>query len=185
MVLFLEHLPQNLHDWLATQLAAGPEAGTAAGTMVERCLGADIAFMNANGLLHFDAHFRNILTDGHRLYLADLGLAGSPRFDLAADERDFVARNRSHDVAYAARELVNWMVANIAGDSGGLIERFAYVRRCAAGEPPADVPPPAAALMSRHAPVATIMNDFFWDLFGGSRATPYPAQQVERAMSAR
>jgi hypothetical protein len=27
------------------------------------------------------------------------------------------------------------------------------------------------------------MNDFFWDLFGESRATPYPAQQVEQAMS--
>jgi hypothetical protein len=143
--------------------------------------------MNANGLLHFDAHFRNILTDGHRLYLADLGLAVSPRFDLSADERNFVAQNRSYDVAYARRELVNWMVANIAGvadpDSGGPVERFAYVRRCAAGEPPANVPPPAAALISRYAPVATIMNDFFWDLFGESRATPYPARQVEHAIS--
>lgn len=187
VVLFLEHLPHNLQDWLATQLGAGREAGTAACTMVERCLRADIAFMNANGLLHFDAHFGNVLTDGHRLYLADLGLAVSPRFDLSADERDFVAQNRSYDVAYAERELVNWMVANIAGvaapDSGGPIERFAYVRRCAAGEPPANVPPAAAALISRHAPVATVMNDFFWDLFGESRATPYPAQLVEQAMS--
>ena len=187
VVLFLEHLPYTLHDWLATQLTAGREAGTAACSMVERCLRADVAFMNANGLLHFDAHFRNILTDGHRLHLADLGLAGSPRFDLSADERSFLARHRSYDAAYVRRELVNWMVANIAGvaapGGGGPVERFAYVRRCAAGQPPAHVPPPAAALISRHAPVATIMNDFFWDLFGGSRTTPYPAQQVEQAMA--
>jgi hypothetical protein len=182
VALFLERLPHNLHDWLATQLAAGPEAGTAACTMVERCLRADIALMNADGLLHFDAHFRNILTDGHRLYLADLGLAVSPRFDLFADERDFVAQNRSYDVAYAERELVNWMVADIAGVATP-VERFAYVRRCAAGQPPANVPPPAAALISRHAPVAAIMNDFFWDLYGESRATPYPAQQIEQALS--
>jgi hypothetical protein len=185
VVLFLEHLPQNLNDWLAAELAAGREA--AACTMVERRLRADIAVMNANGLLHFDAHFGNILTDGHRLYLADLGLAGSPRFDLSADERDLVARNARYDVAYAARELVNWMVAHIVGSAasggGGPVERFAYVRRCAAGEPPANVPPAAAALISRNAPVATIMNDFFWDLFGRSRSTAYPARQVDQAMS--
>jgi hypothetical protein len=27
------------------------------------------------------------------------------------------------------------------------------------------------------------VNDFYWKLFGESRATPYPAQQIERAMS--
>lgn len=101
---------------------------------MERRLLADIAFVNAHGLQHFDAHFRNVLTDGHRLYLADLGLAVSPRFDLSADERDFVARNRSYDVAYARRELVNWMVAGVATPgSDGPVERFDYVQRCAAG----------------------------------------------------
>ncbi|MFG1706924.1 hypothetical protein ACFLIM_27400 [Nonomuraea sp. M3C6] len=84
IVLFLEYIPQNLYDWLATQLATG--AVTSAYTMVERRLRTDVAFMNANGLLHFDAHYRNILTDGQRLYFADLGLATSPRFDLSADE---------------------------------------------------------------------------------------------------
>jgi hypothetical protein len=182
VVLFLEHLPQTLHDWLSTQLAAGQDAVTAGCTMVEQCLRDDVAFMNANGLLHFDAHFRNILTDGHRLYLADLGLAVSPRFDLSADERDFVADNRSYDAAYARRELVAWMVANIAGVATPA-ERFAYVRRCAAGEPPANAPAPVAGIISRHAPVATLVDDFFWDLFGESRATPYPARRVEHAVS--
>jgi hypothetical protein len=187
VVLFLEYIPQTLHDWLAKQLPAGQETVTAACAMVERCLRADIAFMNTNGLLHFDAHFRNILTDGHRLYLADLGLATSSRFDLSTDEQDFVAQNLSHDAGYTMRELVNWMVANIAGvadpETGGPVERYDYVRRCAAGDPPANVPAPAAALISRYAPVVTIMNDFYWHLFGESRATPYPAQQIKRAMS--
>lgn len=180
VVLFSEHVPHTLHDWLGTQLAAGRDAGTAAGTMVERRLRADLASMNARGLLHFDAHFRNVLTDGHRLYLADLGLAVSPRFTLSADEREFVSRNRSYDVAYAGRELVHWLVAGLAGVAPD--ERFAAVRRCAAGQLP-DVPPPAAALLRRHAPVATVMDDFFQDLYGGSRATPYPADRVDRALS--
>jgi hypothetical protein len=187
VVLFLEYLPQTLQEWLAGQLAAGREAAIAACAMVERCLRADITFMNAGGLLHFDAHFRNILTDGHRLYLADLGLATSPRFDLSPAEQDFVAHNTSHDAGYAMRELVNWMVANIAGvappETGGPVERYEYVRRCAAGAAPANVPPPAAALLCRYAPVATIVNDFYWDFFGDSRGTPYPARRIEHAMS--
>ena len=118
---------------------------------------------------------------------ADLGLATSPRFDLSPDEQDFVAQNMSHDAGYTMRELVNWMVANIAGvanpDTGGPVERYDYIRRCAVGDPPANVPTPAAALISRYAPVATIMNDFYWHLFGQSRATPYPAHQIKHAMS--
>ncbi|MEU4241754.1 serine/threonine protein phosphatase [Actinoplanes sp. NPDC026619] len=181
LVLFLEHLPATLHDWLAAQLAAGPEAVAAACAMVERRLRADVAFMNAGGLLHFDAHFRNILTDGHRLYLADLGLAMSPRFDLSPAERDFVARNTGHDAGYVMRELVNWITANVAGVAP-VAERYEYVRRCAAGAPTGNVPPPIAALLRRHAPVATVVNDFYWDFFGSSRTTPYPAGQIERAL---
>jgi hypothetical protein len=188
VVLFLEYIPQNLDAWLAGQLAAGPDAVTAACAMVHRHLRADIAFMNAHGLLHFDAHFRNILTDGHRLYFADLGLATSPRFDLSAGERDFLALNASYDAAYAVRELLNWMVANVVGTAasgtGGLVERNDYIRRCATGARPDGVPEPVAELISRYAPVAAVMNDFFWNLFGETRATPYPAQEITRAISA-
>lgn len=187
VVLFLEYIPQNLNAWLTSQLAAGPDAVTAACAMVRRCLQADIAFMNANGLLHFDAHFRNILTDGRRLYLADLGLATSPRFDLSIDERDFLALNASHDAGYAVRELLNWIVANVVGiaalDTGGPVERHDYIRRCAEGALPASAPEPVAELISCYAPVVAIMNAFYWDLFGVSRATPYPGQEITQAMA--
>ena len=33
--------------------------------------------MNTHGLVHFDAHFGNVLTDGRRLFVADFGLATS------------------------------------------------------------------------------------------------------------
>jgi hypothetical protein len=187
VVLFLEYIPQTLHAWLTSQLAAGSDAVAAACAMVQRRLQADIAFMNAGGLLHLDAHFRNILTDGRRLYLTDLGLATSPRFDLSTDERDFLARHASHDASYAVRELLNWMVANVVGIaapvSGGPVERYDYIRRCAAGARPAGAPEPVAELISRYAPVVAILNDFYWNLFGESRATPYPAQEITQAMA--
>jgi thiamine kinase-like enzyme len=40
-------------------------------------------FVNACGLLHFDAHLGNILTDDKRLYFADYDLAISSRFEQA------------------------------------------------------------------------------------------------------
>jgi hypothetical protein len=182
VVLFLEHLPQHLHAWLNSQLTQGPEAVAAACTMVERRLRADVEFMNANGLLHFDAHFRNVLTDGHRLYFADLGLASSPRFDLSDEEREFLTLNANHDSGYVMRELLNWMVKEVVGMvGGGTAERYEYIRHCAAGAPPAGASGPIAELISRHAPVVAHMNAFYWDFFGVSRTTPYPAEEIARA----
>ena len=182
VVLFLEYLPHRLDTWLTSQLAAGPDAVAAGCTMVERSLRAAVAFMNARGLLHFDAHFRNVLTDGERLYLADFGLASTPRFDLSDDERNFLARNASYDACYVVRELLNWMVANIVGIPAPA-ERNDYLRRCAAGDSPTGVPEPVAELISRHAPAVAIMNDFFWNLFGVSRETPYPGQEIAQVMA--
>jgi hypothetical protein len=181
VVLFLEYIPLDLPGWLATRLDTGLDAVTSAVTMVEERLRTDLAFMNAGGLLHFDAHFRNILTDGRRLYFTDLGLATSPRFELSAEESAFVARNRTHDLGYAMMSLVNWLVTHVCGVP--VPDRDAYVRRCAAGEQSVDLPGPLAAIIDRHAPVAAVMNDFYWDLFGTSRATPYPAELVERAIT--
>ncbi len=187
VVLFFEHIPHRLDLWLKSQLAAGRDAVAAACAMVERSLRADVAFMNARGLLHFDCHFRNVVTDGHRLYLADFGLASSTRFDLSDDERDFFARNASHDACYAVRELLNWIVENIVGiptpAAGGPRERYDYLRRCAAGASPTGVPEPVAELIRRHAPAVAIMNDFYWNFFGESRDTPYPGQEIATAMA--
>jgi hypothetical protein len=188
IVLFLELIPQNLSDWLSAQVAAGQDAVASACAMVESCLLTDVAFMNANGLMHFDAHFGNIVTDGQRLYIADFGLVTSPRFDLSTEEAGFLHRNRTHDIGYALMRLVNWLVTDVCGvavpQTGGPVQRNEYIRACAAGAEPTGVPPCIAAVVRRYAPVAAVMNDFYWDLFGVSRATPYPADKIEHALSA-
>jgi hypothetical protein len=180
VVLFLEHIPLNLHEWLPAN-ATGPAVES-----VERQLLAAAAAMGAGGLLHFDAHFRNVLTDERRLYLGDLGLATSPAFELSAEEADFLRRHDTHDAAYVATQLVNWLVTHACGvgvpAEGGPVERNAYIRRCAEGRTPQDIPAPVADVIMRHAPVAAVMNDFYWDVFGVSRSTPYPAEAVRHAL---
>ena len=181
VVLFLEHVPLNLYEWLGARLDAGEVVPAV--TMVARRLPAAAGFMNANGLLHFDTHFRNVLTDGHRLYLADLGLVATGRFELSGDEAEFLARNRGHDRAYAVMQLVNWLVTKLVAPPD-VASRNEYIRRCAAGVVPEGVPAPVAGIISRYAPVTAVMNDFYWDLFGVSRQTPYPAEAVEAAYRA-
>ncbi|MFF0311399.1 serine/threonine protein phosphatase [Streptosporangium sp. NPDC004379] len=196
LVLFTEFIPHTLDAWLAAQVAAGPEATAAACAMLESQMLGEVASMNAAGLMHFDAHFANLLTDGRRLYLADFGLATSARFDLSPQEAAFLERNRTHDAGYARMRLVNWLVSDVCqvrGEPGRPPERRnAFIRACAAdGALPAlpdgaatTLPDGVAETILRHAPVAAVMNDLYWELFGTSRATPYPAEQVERALRA-
>ncbi|RMI39470.1 serine/threonine-protein kinase [Streptomyces triticirhizae] len=176
LVLFLEYLPATLHHWLDKRIAAGGAEAERACAMVERELDSGISFMNAQGLLHLDAHFENILTDGRRLYFADFGLALSSRFQLAPDEADFLHRHLSYDRRYAATYLVNWLSVALYGHPPE--ERAAFVRACARGDVPENVSAGVAALLARHAPVAEVMGEFFRRFRRESRATPLPPENV-------
>jgi hypothetical protein len=178
VALFLEYIPQNLHQWLGTRIEAGGEAADRACAMVERELEAGIAFMNGRRLLHFDAHFENILTDGRRLYFADYGLALSSRFELSGEEADFVDRHQTYDRCYSVTYLVNWLVTALYGY--GRDDREAQVRAYARGERPTGIPEAAAAVLARHAPLTAVMADFFRRFRYESRETPYPLEEIRR-----
>jgi hypothetical protein len=168
VVVFLEYFPQHLNEWFGTHLT------DSACAMVERELAAGTSFMNARGLLHFDAHFENVLTDGERLYFADFGLAMDPRFDLSAAESAFYTEHLTYDRHYSTTYLVDWLVG--AFHRFTRQERDDYIRGCAEGDPPAGMPDRAAAIVARHAPVAVVMNEFFRRLQEESRETPYPGR---------
>ena len=178
LVLFLEYIPQNLHDWLGVQTGAGDEATERACAMVDDELKAGIAFMNDRGLLHFDAHFENILTDGHRLFFTDYGLAISSRFDLTRDEADFFDQHRTYDQCYAVTHLVNWLAVALYGHTPE--ERKAFVNTCAQGMPPQGVPAAIASLLVRYAPVAAVMGNFYREFQQESRAAPHPLATIWR-----
>ncbi|WP_328474842.1 protein kinase family protein [Streptomyces sp. NBC_00448] len=181
VALFLEYIPQNLHQWMGGQVEAGEQATDRACAMVERELAAGISFMNSRGLLHFDVHFENILTDGHRLYFADYGLALSSGFELSPDEADFFDRHQSYDRDYAATYMENWLVTALYGfQRGDRTGRYALVRSYAEGKRPTAVPPRAAALLTRHAPIAAVLSDFYIRFQEDSRQTPYPLDAVRR-----
>jgi hypothetical protein len=94
IALFLEYIPQNLHEWLGVQVSAGDDAANRALTMVEKELEA--------------------------------------------------------------------------------------VRKYAQGERPEGIPEAAAAILTRHAPLAVVMSDFYRELQRQSRKTPYPLEKIRK-----
>ncbi|MDF3145643.1 MULTISPECIES: protein kinase family protein [unclassified Streptomyces] len=177
LALFLEFVPHTLHDWLDAQLRT--DDADAACAFVERELTAVTDFLHEVRLLHFDAHFQNILTDGRRLYLADYGLALSARFPLTPQEREFFDRHRLYDRVYTATRLVNWLATALYGY--GLQEREAFVRACADGMRPEGIPRAAADIIKRYAPLAAVMGDFARRLQNESRLAPFPHDELRRA----
>lgn len=174
IALFLEYIPHTVFNWLGERVAAGGEAADLACAMVERNLKAGIAFMNARGLLHFDAHFQNLLTDGVRLYFADYGLAISSRFELSKEELSFFEQHADYDRRYTAMYMAQWLVTAQFG--GGRDERESRLRAYARGEAPTGMPETAAAILTRDAPTAVAMTDFFHALQHESRQAPYPVE---------
>ncbi|HUQ61110.1 hypothetical protein [Lentzea sp.] len=152
IALFLEYMPYDLHDWLNGVSDLG-----SACVMVDRELRAGVEFMNSRGLLHFDGHFRNVLTDGERLYFADYGLAISSRFDMSEEEIAFFVENRDYDRCYTVMHLVMW---------------FAYALRSTGA------PPGVLEVLGRHSAVAAVMKDFYRRFQHESRQTPYPAAEL-------
>lgn len=181
VALFLEYIPRTLHQWLGTQLEAGDAAADHACAMVERELEAGIAFMNARGLLHFDAHFDNILTDGQRLYFTDYGLAISSRFELSPEEARFFDRHQAYDRCYTATYFVNWLVTALYGfqvdDRDG---RYAAVRAYAEGRQHVGVPAEATKIIARHAPIAAVISDFNRKFQRLDRRTAYPVEEIRQ-----
>ncbi|MCX7116343.1 MAG: hypothetical protein NTW94_00215 [Legionellales bacterium] len=177
IALFLEYVPQNLHEWLSAQIAKGVDSAETAVVFVDEHLKATNKYMNAHGLMHFDAHFKNILTDGKRLYLSDFGLALSSKFILSAEEVEFLKQHKSYDQACVAVNLLHCIITSLFGTEHWEIRLREYL----AGEL-GDTSPVIAAMIKQHASTALLMDEFFQKLQKQSKSTPYPAAQLEKLL---
>ena len=72
LLLFLEHMPYTLQPWLEQHPEQLPR-------MLDE-LFATIGFLRNKGVIHFDAHFHNIVSEGTHAYLTDWGLCARSRF---------------------------------------------------------------------------------------------------------
>lgn len=89
VVLFLEYIPYPLDPWFLKN-PQGLE-------MILENTRVATAFLRSKGVLHFDANFDNVLTDGERLYLTDFGLTIDRNFELSEAELEFFNQHQFYD----------------------------------------------------------------------------------------
>lgn len=159
ITLFLEHAPQTLHEWLEPRLSDASCDAESEATILEfhRQLDEAAAFMNACGMLHFDLHAHNLLTDGVNLYVTDFGLSICEDFDLSLQERAFFENHRLYDRSY-----VRWLF-------GG---------RLAPETNPPSLTPALRALADRCAPTRDVLEAFFRELRGANKTALYPSSSL-------
>ena len=160
IVLFLEYVPEMLHTWLEDRLSGQRFDAGLEPTFLSfhDQLRAATSFMNDRGMLHFDLHARNVLTDGDQVYVTDFGLVLCSDFELSASERAFLEAHRYYDRAYLDWVVGEWLVPRAVG-----------------------LTPALAELADRAAPAAKIFGDFFEALSQTSRRTPDPGDALEAA----
>ena len=173
LVLFLEHVPHTLHEWLVQHPSA----------CVKHLddLRNTISFLRSHSTVHFDAHFTNVLTDGDRTYLTDFGLALSRRFDLAADEQRFLAKHDYYDygeVLWAIGYILVGIYERLSDDA-----KTATLARCSLTNPPPprellsalvsnveqlagtmELPDAFVACILKYRDVTLFMESFFWSM---------------------
>lgn len=177
VVVFLEYLPQTLDDWLHRQVREG---GATLGEALEYATGeleAGIEFMGAHGLIHFDSHRFNILTDGSTFYFADYGLALSRSFGLSPEEEAFLTAHADYDWMVTIAEVLNGVGGAVRG-----VDHYAELARdYAQGGNPDALPQSAAAYARRYAPAAVALNSYLRRMIQARKTAPYPAEEFYRA----
>lgn len=173
ILLFLEYLPETLHSWLQSQLAVGGNVAESSVQMVEHNLRVAIDFMNDHGLLHFDSHFNNILTDGKQIYLSDFGLALSSTFDLSKSEREFFNLHKSYDYCNAETNFVYTLITSAFGKGNWQLALREFLDGKRGG-----LSPRISTAIQKYGYTALATNEFYQQV-KHAKHTPYPALRLD------
>ena len=98
--LFLEYIPNTLAPWLRRNLNKAP--------MVVDQMKNVLSFLRQQGVVHFDSHHGNILTDGKKLFLTDFGLVCDESFELSNRERVLLRENRYYDCGVFLSDFIDY-----------------------------------------------------------------------------
>lgn len=178
LLLFLESIPQNLLQFLKTEIERHGDNAIPTILSIEKKLHEAIANINARGLLHMDAHFENILTDGEEVFFTDFGLALSTLFDLSSEEQEFFQQHRDYDRCNLIMSFAQ--VAVIAqfgeGQWAEKLSDFLAGRLKARG-------PQLASFLNRNAPVAMALRAFFLEGVKDIHSVDFPAQRLSQLLA--
>jgi hypothetical protein len=177
--LFLEPFPQNLLQWALDRPPDAPDPSVHVWETEARGLDL-LAFTNAQDVLHMDAHFENILTDGNgQLYLTDWGLTLSRTFDLSSEERDLFGRHENYDRCTFITSLVHSVTSHLYPKGEWLPTLQALLD--GTDDRLARLGHAARDYVTKRGPVAVAYTDFYRRLMK-DRSTEYPAAELDRLL---
>ena len=107
--IILEHIPHPMVFWLMMHQEEIDDA-------LEQLFGI-LAALRRQGIVHFDAHLYNVVTDGRRCRLGDFGLVMASSFELTGAERAFLTRHTHYDIGVVLGYL-GMMLLTALGDQG-------------------------------------------------------------------
>lgn len=194
LVLFLEYIPHVLETWLISNP-----------NRLQQALGdlrRAIDFLRAKGIIHFDTHFRNVLTDGQQAYLADFGLVLDKSFALTKDEEAFFEKNRFYDYGEVLRNWGHLIRAPYTACSETEKRRILKKYGIKEGSKPHEI---GAALLDnieqidadkdlaleafyvssivKYRSIIALMQSFFVDMWGNERRdTEFPHAELEQLL---
>ncbi len=118
LVLFLEYVPYTLETWLRENPNIQQPLED---------LRTTIDFLRTKEIIHFDAHFRNVLTDGEQTYLTDFGLVLDKSFSLTSYEKSFFEQNKFYDCGEVLRNLgilIRWSYDSCSDDKRSIVQKY-------------------------------------------------------------
>jgi hypothetical protein len=179
IVLFLEHFPITLYDWLGTQLADGGAKAELIVSFLDEELRQMSLFTSSRGLVHFDNHFKNILTGG-RFALSDFGLTLSKDFELSESEQEFLDAHRNYDRCSSITSLVHFIIQFVYGGA----DWKKRLQECLAGDMSqlTAMGPSIADTIKQYAPIAEVMINFIHDLQRTPQTTTYPKAKLDELL---
>ena len=127
--------------------------------------------MNAHGMIHFDRHPGNILTDGQNIYFTDFGLATSLQFELCEEELLFFKKHTDYDKGCTANFIVCGILDALFGQNEN--KKQAVLHEYATGNIKTELSKDIAAVLIHYAPIAELIENFFKNV-RRDKTTQYP-----------
>lgn len=179
LLLFIEYIPETLHQWLLDELGNGGNRADRAVAQVENDCNATSNFLRANNFVHFDAHFNNILSNGN-LYYSDFGLAISEQFDLEKEELDFLRHHSSYDRCVSIVSLIQTLMLHFYGEGKWLTQLRAFINSNESR--PERMTPFLESRIKAYAPIAFRLSEFYQQLDSETKSAIYPAEALEQML---
>lgn len=179
ILLFLEYIPQTLTQWLRDQLISSGDIADQAVLFVDDHIKKTNHFINTHNLLHFDAHFENILTDGKLLYFSDFGLALSSTFELSDIEIKFLNSHHNYDRSSTVTNFLHCIITHLfdCKNDNWIIKLRKYI-----DDKEKTLSPTIDYIIRQYAPIAFVMDEFYQKLQKNSKSTPYPANRLDQLL---